>query len=306
MGNLDGLLVINKPAGPTSHDVVARARRLLRERRIGHTGTLDPMATGVLPLVVGRAARLARFLSAGDKSYEAVIRLGFATDTGDATGTPIATASVGPLPPRAAIEAALDGFRGSFLQQPPVFSAKKVGGRRSYALARAVTSVASAADVRPAPVAVTVHRLDVLSVDGDALSISLDCAAGFYVRALAHDLGQRLGVGAHLAALRRTRCGDYTLDDAVELDAAERDPAGAAAQVVPLSSLLPRMPVVSLTPAGVEGARHGRDLGPRDMTPDAQVPNPESFVRLFNPGGDLVAIAEPARGGLLHPFVVLM
>jgi tRNA pseudouridine55 synthase len=302
---VDGLLVIDKPAGPTSHDVVARARRLLRERRIGHTGTLDPMATGVLPLVVGRAARLARFLSAGDKSYEAVIRLGFATDTGDATGTPMAATGV-PLPPRAAIEAALDSFRGSFLQQPPAFSAKKIGGRPSYALARAVTSGPAAAAVRPAPVAVTVHRLDVLSVDGDALSISLDCAAGFYVRALAHDLGERLGVGAHLAALRRTRSGDYTLDDAVELDAAERDPAGAGAQLVPLSSLLPRMPLVCLTPAGVEGARHGRDLGPRDLTPDAQVPNPDSFVRLFNPGGDLVAIAEPAHGGLLHPFVVLM
>src|SRR5437867_11847908 len=134
---MDGLLVIDKPAGPTSHDVVARMRRVLRERRVGHTGTLDPAATGALALVLGRATRLAQFLSGSDKSYDAVIRLGFSTDTGDAeghaTGVPVAT----PLPSREAIEAALNAFRGTFLQQPPAFSAKKVEGKRSHTLARA-------------------------------------------------------------------------------------------------------------------------------------------------------------------------
>src|SRR5262245_42593852 len=128
---MEGLLVIDKPAGPTSHDVVARVRRLLRERRVGHTGTLDPIATGVLPLVVGRATRLARFLSAGDKAYQAVIVLGYATDTGDRAGRPVpARGSAEPsrLPSREEIERALDGFRGTFLQQPPAYSAKKIGG----------------------------------------------------------------------------------------------------------------------------------------------------------------------------------
>src|SRR5436190_2245373 len=135
---MDGVLVIDKPVGPTSHDVVARVRRAIRERRIGHTGTLDPAASGVLPLVIGRATRLARFLSAGEKRYDACIRLGLVTDTGDATGSPVGAPHAGALPSREAIESALDAFRGTFLQQPPVYSAKMIGGHRSYKLARAV------------------------------------------------------------------------------------------------------------------------------------------------------------------------
>src|SRR5262245_2728712 len=133
---MDGLLVVDKPVGPTSHDVVERVRRVLRERRIGHTGTLDPLASGVLPLVVGRATRLARFLSGADKVYQATIRLGFATDSGDSLGAPIGPSYVGALPDEAAISRALEGFRGRFLQQPPALSAKKIGGQRSYRLAR--------------------------------------------------------------------------------------------------------------------------------------------------------------------------
>src|SRR5436309_15853724 len=169
---MDGVLVIDKPVGLTSHDVVARARRILRERRVGHTGTLDPAATGVLPLVIGRATRLARFLSASDKSYDAVVVLGMASDTGDATGTPIGSPHQGPLPSRDAIDHALDAFRGTFMQQPPAYSAKKIEGKRSYTLARAGnlrprrqppsppgTSVPGE-DLRPQPVSVTVHRLE--------------------------------------------------------------------------------------------------------------------------------------------------
>jgi len=134
---MDGLLVVDKPAGPTSHDVVARVRRALRERRVGHTGTLDPAATGVLPLLVGRATRLAQFLSGSDKAYEAVIRFGFSTDTGDAQGRALGVQRAIDCPSRDAIEAALDAFRGEFLQQPPAFSAKKIDGKRSHKLARA-------------------------------------------------------------------------------------------------------------------------------------------------------------------------
>ncbi len=136
---MDGLLVVDKPAGPTSHEVVARVRRALGERRIGHTGTLDPAATGVLPLVLGRATRLARFLSSSEKSYDAVLRLGVATDTNDAQGTPAGAPYQGPLPSREAIDRALDRFRGAFLQQPPAYSAKKIDGERSYRLARAAS-----------------------------------------------------------------------------------------------------------------------------------------------------------------------
>src|SRR6187431_2878168 len=156
---MDGLLVIDKPVGPTSHDVVTRVRRLLGERRVGHTGTLDPGASGVLPLVVGRATRLARFLSAAGKGYDAAIQLGVATDTGDSAGTPIGRVFEGALPGRESIDRALDAFRGTFLQQPPAYSAKKIGGKRSHRLARAAAHALAAPPALPAPVRVTVHAL---------------------------------------------------------------------------------------------------------------------------------------------------
>src|SRR5437667_4675740 len=198
---MDGLLIIDKPKGPTSHDVVARVRRAIGERRVGHTGTLDPAASGVLPLVIGRATRLARFLSAGDKCYEAVIRLGFSTDTGDATGTPLSTAPRGPMPSRADIDSALDAFRGTFMQQPPAYSAKKVDGTRSYRLARRSKRQSPRVSARPAlPAAVQVatRATDIVSVEDGTLTLRVSCSAGFYVRSLAHDLGERLGTGGHL------------------------------------------------------------------------------------------------------------
>src|SRR4051812_21108409 len=171
---MDGLLVIDKPAGPTSHDVVAGLRRGLGGRRIGHTGTLDPAASGVLPLVLGRATRLARFLSAGDKSYEAVIRVGVSTDTYDGEGTAVGTGHDGVCPSREVIEAALGAFRGSFLQQPPAYSAKKIAGRRSYTIARARArdrSEHEGAGDLPAPVRVVVHRLDLVGLDADTVTL---------------------------------------------------------------------------------------------------------------------------------------
>jgi tRNA pseudouridine55 synthase len=312
---MDGLLIIDKPPGPTSHDVVSRMRRLLREKRIGHTGTLDPAATGVLLLVVGRATRLSQFLIATDKSYEAVVRLGFATDTADADGQPIGPVSRAPLPPRETIEAALDEFRGTFLQQPPAFSAKKIDGVRSYKLARAAADgrpkPSRYPDLRdsravPAPASVTVHRLDVVSIEADCVTLQVDCSAGFYVRSLAHDLGQRLGTGGHLASLRRTRSGDFTLEQAINLEAVERDPQAAIDSMIPLAEMLPALAAVTLTAEGVLRAVHGRELGPAD-TERGLPGRTSSFVRLLDQSGQLIGIAEPVGSRpLLHPSVVLV
>jgi tRNA pseudouridine55 synthase len=328
---MDGLLIIDKPAGPTSHDVVARMRRALGERRIGHTGTLDPAATGVLCLVLGRATRLAQFLSNSDKSYEAVVRFGFATDTADAQGRVTGPVSAAAMPGRDAIEAALGAFRGTFLQQPPAFSAKKIDGKRSHKLARArsrnlqVSEVSDtvAVSALPAPAAVTAHAIEIVSLGGDTVTVTVDCSAGFYVRSLAHDLGERLGVGAHLASLRRTRTGDFTVEQAIAFDAAERDPHRAAAAIIGLPDMLPGFPAVTLTPEGVRRAINGCELGPADVQKglgigdwgldsrsalaQSLIPNPQSLARLLDTTGSLVGIARPAgRPGLLHPAVVLM
>ena len=326
---MDGLLIVDKPAGPTSHDVVARVRRALGERRIGHTGTLDPAATGVLPLVLGRATRLARFLSTGDKAYEAVVHLGVATDTNDAEGRAAGPSYPGALPSRDTIDRALDAFRGTFLQQPPAYSAKKIDGQRSYRLARAASrqllctgdgapppsrtdADASPETARhgrrrlPDPVTVTTYRIDVVGVEEDRVTLRVDCSAGFYVRALAHDLGEQLGTGAHLSSLRRTRSGDVTLDQALALDAIERDPAYGIRAVVPLSRMLQGLSSVSLTSEGVRHALHGRDVGPDDTEKGVGPPYP-FFVRLIDSAGELVGIASPVEAsGLLHPAVVLM
>ncbi len=309
---MDGLLVIDKPVGPTSHDVVTRVRRMLGEQRVGHTGTLDPGASGVLPLVVGRATRLARFLSAAGKSYDAAIQLGVATDTGDSAGSPVGRVFQGAFPGRESIDRALDAFRGTFLQQPPAYSAKKIGGKRSHRLARA----AAPRPGRPAccppgpPVRVTVHALELGSVEGGRVTLHVDCSAGFYVRGLAHDLGQRLGIGGHLAALTRVRSGHLTLADAAVLTALELDPPAALAALVPLAQMLPALTALTLTHEGARRAAHGLDLGPADFEGGfpacASAAGTRPF-RLLDGAGALVAVAEPIEGsGLLHPAVVLV
>jgi tRNA pseudouridine55 synthase len=314
---MDGVLLLDKPSGPTSHDIVARVRRVTGERRIGHTGTLDPLASGLLVLVLGRATRLARFLSVDDKSYDAQIRLGIATDTYDALGAPTRS-HAGPMPAREEIERALDAFRGTFLQQPPAYSAKKIGGQRSYRLARATrrTVPALPADpahparpadpALPAPASVTAHAIEMTGCDGDVVTLRVDCSSGFYVRSLAHDLGQRLGTGAHLTALRRTRVGGFALASALTLEHLERTPSAAAGALIPLPEMLVELASVTLTPEGVVRAVHGGDVGAGDM--ESQSPNAESrlLVRLLDQAGDLVALAAPVgHTALLHPFVVL-
>jgi tRNA pseudouridine55 synthase len=295
---MDGVLLIDKPSGPTSHDVVARLRRTSGERSIGHTGTLDPRATGLLPLVLGRATRLASLLTGADKTYEAAIRLGVATDTDDADGQPLGEPATA-LPDAAAIDAALDRFRGAFDQTPPSHSAKKVGGRKAYELAR------RAAPVELRPVRVTVRALDCTGREGDLVHVRVTATSGFYVRALARDLGRQLGCGAHLAGLRRTQSGAFDVDMAVPLDEAERLGADVAARLLAPADALPDLSAVRLTDSGLRRAVHGNPVGPEHLAsrwiPPATDARP---VKVLGPDGRLVALAR-SRGGALHPVVVL-
>jgi len=295
---MDGLIVIDKPAGPTSHDVVARMRRVLGERRIGHTGTLDPNASGVLPLVVGRATRLAKFLSSDRKRYEALVRLGVSTDTYDGEGSQVGSRWTGPRPSSAEIAEALMTYRGTFLQQPPAYSAKKIDGERAYHAARMGSTV------MPEPVAVTVDRLDVMHFAGDELTLLVECSAGFYVRSLAHDLGQRLGTGAHLSALRRTASGRLTIDDAIPLEFAERSREDAVEALISMDEMLPQFQAVVLTDEGLLRAVHGRNISATELASGSS--SAAGPVRLVDQLGHLVGIAEPSEAAdVLHPSVVL-
>jgi tRNA pseudouridine55 synthase len=310
---LDGVLAVDKPPGPTSHDVVARIRRLTGCRRVGHTGTLDPMASGVLALVLGRATRLAQFLSRSDKSYDATIRLGVETDTYDAMGretarwSQIAAPGEPAWPTRDALEGALRAFHGEYRQTPPPFSAKKLGGVPAYTLARRVRPVSLA------PVTVEVTSLELIEAAGDVVRLRLVCSAGFYVRGLAHDLGRALGCGAHLVSLRRTRAGEFGLDRAASLDRLEVDPGEAAIWLVPVERLLADWPSAHLTGHGAARARHGNPVGPGDVDVVEDLsPAPAGVprrVRLFDPAGRLVAIAtasDEGAGWPLRPTVVLV
>ena len=302
---MTGALIVDKPAGPSSHEVVARVRRATGVARVGHTGTLDPMATGVLPLLFGQATRLARFLAADVKVYEARIRLGFATDTYDAMGTPETASGVrAAAPDTAAVAAALAGFRGEIQQTPPPFSAKKIGGVRAYELAR------RSQRVEPAPVKVTVHALDLVRQDGSVVDVRVACSSGFYVRSLAHDLGIALGCGAHLEGLRRVRAGRFTIADAIALDRVEAEGPEVANRLLPPDRVLEALPAVVLSEEAVRLVAHGHSvegaewIGPSD-TPGAAGTGGASAVRLLDGRGRLLAVAEARPGRVLHPIVVL-
>lgn len=298
----DGVLVVDKPQGPTSHDVVALARRALGVSRIGHTGTLDPMATGVLPLVVGRATRLAQFLTAGDKDYDATVAFGRTTDTYDALGKVVTTSA--DRPTRQQLETALATFRGTVEQTPPAYSAKNIDGERSYELARKAKAGATA--LLPRSVTVTARRLDIVSFDGDTVGLRMSVTAGFYVRSLAHDLGAALGVGAVLAALRRTRSGEFGLDGAVPLaDVLQASREALAGRLVPFDGLLADLPAVRLRgPGQVERVKNGLEVAPEDLV--APVSPLPGLVRLLGPDGALVGLAKPGKTpGFLHAAVVL-
>jgi tRNA pseudouridine55 synthase len=315
----DGVLVVDKPEGPTSHDVVTRTRRVLGVSRIGHTGTLDPMATGVLPLVIGRATRLAQFLTASDKSYDATIAFGRTTDTYDARGREVSHCDRRPT--REQLEAALAGFRGEFEQTPPAYSAKNIDGERSYEIARrasrsAVARSAKADEarsakaedlaLRPKPVRVTARDVALVAFDGETAVLSMTVGAGFYVRSLAHDLGEALGCGAVLTALRRTRSGEFGLQPAVPLaEVLESKREDLATRLIPMSALLGDLPAVTLRgPANLERLKNGVEMGPGDLV--APLASPAAVVRLLGPDGDLVGLARPAKtAGFLHGWVVL-
>jgi tRNA pseudouridine55 synthase len=299
---VDGVLIVDKPQGMTSHDVVAVARRCLREPRIGHTGTLDPLATGVLPLACGRATRLVRFFTASDKDYDAGIRFGLTTDSYDITGTEVSQS--GRVPDREAVEAALESLRGEYSQVPPAYSAKKVAGQRAYALARRAEAVTLA------PVTVRVTRADLLDFSGGSARIAITCSSGFYVRAFAHALGEQVGTGACLESLRRTRSGDFDLASAVGLEDMQRDPTAAAGRAVPLDRLLTGFPAVRLTDEGRTRISHGQEVGRAHLRPETLAASDTfaaQWVRLLDGEGHLLALGTPREAqGSLHPAVVLI
>ena len=285
------MLVVDKPAGLTSHDVVAVARRVLGERRIGHTGTLDPLATGVLPLACGRATRLVRFLTASDKDYDATIRFGLTTDSYDVTGNE--TSRSGLQPTRDAVTTALASLTGSYRQMPPAFSAKKVGGRRAYEMAREDQAV----ELTPVPV--TVSRADLVELNGTSARVNLTCSAGFYVRTFAHSLGEAVATGACLESLRRTRSGEFTLAQAVDMAGLTDGGCRVETAMVPLDRLLSTFPAVTLTAEARKRVSHGQEI-------EAAVSGAD-WIRLMDGHGHLVAVAKPgSRPDSLHPAVVLL
>jgi tRNA pseudouridine55 synthase len=293
---INGVLVVDKPVGPSSHDVVAVARRSLGMSRVGHTGTLDPRASGVLPLVLGQATRLAQFLTGSDKEYEAGIRFGLVTDTYDAAGAVVARSDAAPDDEQLLV--AIERFRGDIDQAPPAFSAKMVGGERSYVRARAGKPVRSPA------VRVIAHDLEVLDYTPPCARVRVRCSAGFYVRSLAHDLGQAVGTGAILDTLVRTEAAGFRTADAIPFDqlvkAARAELYGL---VRPMTTLLAEVPPAMLTSEGVDWAVHGRELGVRQlMAPLTVIPE---RVRLIAPDGRLVGLAErSSMPGFLHPAVI--
>jgi tRNA pseudouridine55 synthase len=300
---MDGVLLIDKPPGPTSHDAVARLRRTSGERRIGHTGTLDPRASGLLVLVLGNATRLATFFSGHDKGYDALVQLGSTTDTDDADGT-VLTRWDGPLPDAAAVDAATAGFVGTFLQMPPQHSAKHVDGVKAYELARRDRTANLKA------VEVTVKALRRTSCEAGRVGLQLAATSGFYVRSLARNLGEQLGCGAHLAELRRTRVGPFLVDQAMALDEAERAGPALADRVILSADALSDWPSATVNEAGLARVLHGNPLSPMHVSgrwpvvATAALAGPVR-VRILAPGGRLAAVAE-ARGAALHPVVVLM
>ena len=293
---MDGVFVVDKPRDWTSHDVVNKMRRIAGTRKVGHLGTLDPGATGVLPLVIGRATRLAQFYTRNDKVYEGVIRFGFSTDTydaeGEATSPPTSCA-----PDRAGVEDALSRFRGEFLQTPPPVSAKKIAGKPAYELAR------KNQPVELKPVIVEVYSLDVLRVEGDEAEVRVHCSAGTYLRSIAHEAGQIMGCAAHLKSLRRTASGDFkivaarTLEQLAELAAA----GNIEEALIPAAQLLPEFPMELVDAITAGQIRNGRDF----RVSPFQVRRGSRYVKAVTPQGELIAIGEARLPHLYHPVLVL-
>jgi tRNA pseudouridine55 synthase len=278
----EGLLLVDKPAGPTSHDVVQEARRALRERRIGHTGTLDPAATGLLMLCVGRATRLQHYLLSWPKTYVGEIRLGYATTTYDAEGEPLADPAPPPSLDDTTIAALEAKFSGEFDQLPPPYSAKKRGGRKFYELARA------GEEVPREPKRVCIETIHLAAAAEDRLRFEVTCSSGTYVRSLAHDLGEALGCGAHLAWLRRARIGPWAVEDAVKAENLTRRPPEIPEQaLVPLKGTVLPFVEVTLNPTALDHFCHGQEVVVREV--DAS-PAPGAYLVVRNRAGEFAGV----------------
>jgi tRNA pseudouridine55 synthase len=327
---MNGVLIIDKPAGLTSHDVVNRVRRILGQRSVGHLGTLDPLATGVLPLVTGSLTRLAQFYTTSEKVYEGVVRFGFATDTYDAEGEPTSAAKPVTLV-AAEVQSLAAKFRGAIEQMPPPFSAKKIHGVPAYKLAR------KQKEVILKPVKVEIKDLDILNVSADRLMFRARVASGTYMRSLAHDMGQQLRCGAHLESLRRTAVAEFEIADAHSLEELEKychadrsctfpkekesgveslprasearrgGPSGASSQgdlsvenlFVHPRKLLPQMPSVTADEATAARIRSGRPVNLPELSRARQ-------IKVFYGQTELIAIATRVAGTLFHPKIVLV
>ena len=293
---MNGVLIIDKPAGLTSHDVVNRARRILQQRSIGHLGTLDPMATGVLPLVTGSLTRLAQFYTASEKVYEGTIRFGFSTDTYDADGVPTTTPQEVHLHP-GEVEAVASRFRGIIEQTPPAFSAKKIHGVPAYKLARKQKEVVLKS------VQVEIKEFEILAVEADRTRFRARVASGTYMRSVAHDMGQLLTCGAHLESLRRTAVAEFTLEDAHTLEEVAAFPQGNSSATsdelfVHPRKLLPNLPCVTADESTVARIRSGRTVNLPELSRARQ-------VKVFAGQRDLIAIVTRVAGTLFHPKIVL-
>ena len=291
---MNGVLIIDKPAGLTSHDVVNRARRILHERSIGHLGTLDPMATGVLPLVTGNLTRLAQFYTASEKTYEGTIRFGFATDTYDADGEPTTVPQPVSLHAEAVVVLAAR-FRGVLEQTPPPFSAKKIHGVPAYKLARQQKEVI----LKPAQV--EIKEYEILAVEVDRARFRARVASGTYMRSVAHEMGQALTCGAHLESLRRTSVAEFSLEDAHALEQvadAANNPASLEDLFVHPRKLLPQLPSVTADEPSAARIRSGRTVNLPELSRARQ-------VKVFSGQRELLAIATRVAGTLFHPNIVL-
>ncbi|HEV7699076.1 MAG TPA: tRNA pseudouridine(55) synthase TruB [Pyrinomonadaceae bacterium] len=299
---MDGVLIIDKPAGITSHDVVSRVRRILGTRRVGHTGTLDPFATGVMVVLVGRATRLAQFLDKDDKEYEATIKFGYETDTGDRTGTRSAeyemrNSEFAALLDQTDWDPIFDRFRGEIEQLPPMYSAKKIDGKKLYESAR------KGIDVERKPVRVSISKLDMVDAEtaADERRIAVACSAGTYIRTLAQDIGRVLGTGAHLTELRRTRAGRFDLSQSITLDvlAAKETPGDA---FLPMKVAVEHLPRFVLPPDRVDKTRNGMSTRLYDA-----VFEDGSLQQMVTELGELIAIGVyDSSQNSIRPKVVLV